>query len=74
MMAGARKYHKSNLGVTSEATVDSGDAGTIIYNVADPNYTSVYGISKRVEDIETVGGAKLLSPSALLTPGGEHDD
>lgn len=74
MTAGARKYHKSNLGVISEATVDSGDTGTIIYNVADPNYTSVYGTSKRVEDIETVGGAKLLSPSALLAPGGEHDD
>lgn len=74
MTAGSRKYHKSNLGVISEATVDSGDVGTIIYNVADPNYTSVYGISKRVEDIDKVGGAKILSPSALLAPGGEHDD
>lgn len=74
MTAASRKYHESNLGIISEATVDSGDTGTIIYNVADPNYTSVYGISKRVEDIESVGGAKILSPSALLAPGGEHDD
>lgn len=74
MTAAARKYHKSNLGITSEATVDSGDTGTIIYNVADPNYTSVYGASRRVEDINKVGGAKILSPSALLAPGGEHDD
>ena len=74
MNAVSRKYHKSNLGITSEATVDSGDTGTIIYNVADPNYTSVYGTSRRVKDINTVGGAKILSPSALLAPGGEHDD
>lgn len=74
MTAASRKYHESNLGVISEATVDSGDTGTIIYNVADPNYSNVYGLSKRVGDIETVGGAKLLSPSALLAPGGEHDD
>lgn len=74
MTASSRKYHKSNLGVTSEATVDSGDTGTIIYNVADPNYSSVYGLTSRVDDINKVGGAKLLSPSALLAPGGEHDD
>lgn len=74
MTAASRKYHKSNLGVTAEATVDSGDTGTIVYNVADPNYNSVYGTSRRVEDIETVGGAKILSPSALLAVGGEHDD
>lgn len=74
MTAASRKYHESNLGIISEATVDSGDTGTIIYNVADPNYTSVYGVSKRVEDINKVGGAKILSPSALLAPGGEHDD
>ena len=74
MTAASRKYHKSNLGVTGEATVDSGDTGTIVYNVADPNYDSVYGTSRRVVDIEKVGGAKILSPSALLAVGGEHDD
>ena len=74
MTAASRKYHKSNLGITAEATVDSGDTGTIVYNVADPNYNSVYGTSRRVEDIEKVGGAKILSPSALLAVGGEHDD
>lgn len=74
MTAGARKYHKSNLGVISEATVDSGDAGAVIYNVADPNYTSVYGISDRVSSVKDMEGAKLLSPSGLLAPGGELDD
>lgn len=74
MTAPSRTFHKSNLGVISEATVDSGDTGTIIYNVADPNYSSVYGISKRIDNLSEVGGAKLLSPSALLAPGGEHDD
>lgn len=74
MTANARRYHKSNLGITSEATVDSGDTGTIIYNVADPNYTTVYGTSSRVEDVNELGGAKILSPSALLAPGGEYVD
>lgn len=74
MTAASRKYHRSNLGVTSEATVDSGDTGTIVYNVADPNYTTVYGTSRRVEDLKNLGGAKILSPSALLAPGGEFDD
>src|SRR5699024_2380096 len=40
MTAASRKYHKGNYGVTAEATVDSGDTGTIVYNVADPNYNS----------------------------------
>lgn len=74
MTAASRKFHKSNLGITSEATVDSGDTGTIVYNVADPNYTTVYGTSRRVVDVKELGGAKILSPSALLAPGGEYDD
>lgn len=74
MTAPSRLFHPSNLGVTSEATSDSGDAGTTIYNVADPNYTSVYGLSREVGNLKDVGGTKLMSPSALLAVGAVYND
>lgn len=73
MTAPNRKYHKSHIGTISEATVDSGDAGTTIYNSADPAYTSVYGLSKRV-DPKTTKPARLLSTSGLLSPNAINDD
>lgn len=74
MTGASRKFDKSNIGITSEATVDSGDAGTIIYNTFDPNYTTVYGTTKKTEDVKSLGSAKIASTSFLLAPGAQNDD
>lgn len=73
MVATSRTFDKNSMGVTSEATVDSGDVGTITYLTADPNYDSLRGTTRRIK--ETKGNAaKLVSTSWLLAPGADTDD
>ena len=69
----SRVYDKSNMGVVSEATVDSADVATITYTTADPNYKSVRGTSRRIVD-PNKDPAKMVSPSFMLSPGVDHDD
>ena len=73
MMASARKYHKSSIGTTAENTVDSGDAGVIMYTTANPSYTSVYGLSKK-QDPTTLENGRLFSTSFLMAPGANLND
>lgn len=73
IMASTRKYHKNSYGTTAENTVDSGDAGVIMYNTANPSYTSVYGLSKK-QDINTLEPGRTFSTSFLLAPGANMDD
>lgn len=68
-----RVYHPNDMGVVSESTVDSSDVAINTYTSADPQFTSVYGISRRYKIGES-GAAALLSSSALLSPGATHDD
>lgn len=75
MVASTRKFHESNLGVTGEGTVDSGDVGTIVFCSANPNYTSVRGKSSRVDlDKDALVPSQIVSPTFLLSPGIEYDD
>ncbi len=73
MVKGTRIYHKNDMGVTSEATVDSGDVGINTLLSADPQFTSLRGLTKRYE-IGKTGATALLSTSALLAPGSDRDD
>lgn len=73
MTGKSRVFDRSNMGVVSEATVDSADVATITYTTADPNYTSVRGTSRRVKSTENIA-AKMVSTSMLLAPGADHDD
>lgn len=73
MSAKTRGYHKSAIGVISEATVDSGDAGTTVYLTADPTINSVYGTTSKSKGGDTVN-AKGISSSFLNAPGLEYDD
>lgn len=73
MVKGTRSYHKNDMGVISESTVDSGDVGINIYTSADPQFTSLRGLTKRYEHGKT-GSTSLLSTSALLAPGSDQDD
>lgn len=68
-----RAYHKNSMGTISESTVDSSDVGINTYTSADPQFTSLRGISRRYENGKT-GATALLSTSALLAPGSDRDD
>lgn len=73
MTKSTRKYHVNDMGVTSESTVDSGDVGINTYTSADPQFDSLRGTAKRYVIGET-GATALLSTSALVSPGSDHDD
>jgi hypothetical protein len=73
MVRSSREYHKNDMGVISESTVDSGNVAVITYMSADPQFKSLRGTTKPFEgsDIDTTA---LLSTSALLSPGASNDD
>lgn len=73
MTGKSRVYHKSNMGLVSEATVDSGDVATITYLTADPNYTTLRGTSRRINTLQG-NAAKLVSTSMMNAPSADHDD
>ena len=68
-----RIYHENDMGTISESTVDSGDVAINIYTSADPQFTSLRGITKRY-DLDKTGVTALLSTSALLSVGATNDD
>lgn len=68
-----RTYHENDMGVISEATVDSGDVGINAYTSANPKLGNLYGI-KSSFDLDIDGPTSLLSTSALLSPGAINDD
>lgn len=72
MTESSRTYHKSQMGVVSEATVDNSEVATITYLTADPNYNSVRGTTRR--RTEKDGAARLVSTSMLSSPGADLDD
>jgi len=67
MVERTRKYHKSDLGVVSESTVDSGDVGVVAYLSPDANFTNLRGQTRRFDPKED-GPTKLLSSSTLAAP------
>lgn len=68
----SRAAHINDMGIMSEATVDSSDVGINAYLSANPNFNSVYGTIKK-EDKE-INPATIISTSALLSPGADGDD
>lgn len=73
MVKSSRAYHLNDMGTISESTTDSSDVGINIFMCADPQFTSLRGISKRY-DMANKPTASLLSTSALLAPGSDRDD
>lgn len=73
MVKGSRVYDKSDEGVISEATVDSGDVAIISYLTANPNFNSLRGTTKPFNKAQG-GAAQLLSTAALLAPESTRDD
>jgi hypothetical protein len=68
-----RSYHENDMGTISESTVDSSDVAINTYTSADPQFTSLRGMSRRYE-IGKTGATALLSTSALVSPGATNDD
>ena len=69
----ARLYKPSDMGTISEATVDSSDVAINTYLSANPLFNSVYGTSDEY-DFNKNGGTSLVSTSALIAVGSDHDD
>ncbi len=71
MTRDTRAFHQTDIGVISEATSDSSDAGVNFYLTANPNFKNVRGM---VDQNASKENANILSTSALLAPGSDHDD
>lgn len=69
----ARVFHPTVKGVVSEATKDSGDAATVIYTSADPNYTSLRGTTRQLTE-DKGNASKIISTSFLMAAGVQNDD
>lgn len=71
MNKASRAYHPNDIGVVSEATVDSSDVGINAYLSADPKFKDLRGI---ISNDKKFSPTSLLSTSALLAPGASGDD
>lgn len=73
MVKHTRAYHKSDMGVISEATVDSGAVGVNAYLSANPQFSNLRGMTNPYVE-GNAGNSSMLSTSALLAPGADVDD
>lgn len=67
----SRAYHKSDIGVTSEATVDSTDVGINYYLAANPGLSNQRGVKN--EQVQRKP-SNLFSVSAMMAVGSDLDD
>lgn len=73
IMKEAREFNVTDIGIISEATVDSGDVAINTSLSANPKFGNVRGTSVRF-DIQKDGLTSMLSTSALLAPFSTNDD
>ena len=73
MVKHTRGFHKNDMGLISESTVDNSDVGINIHLSANPQITSLRGKS-RPYDFAEHGPTSLLSTSAMLAPLSDKDD
>lgn len=66
-----RAFHKNDVGVLSESTVDSSSVGTIAYLSANPNIKNVRGLMGEEKELSPTN---MLSTSALLSPASMNDN
>lgn len=73
--AESRKYHVNSLGIMSDATVDNGDAGTVTFLTANPNFKSLLGTTNisSEADRKNLTPTQLLNTTSLLAPAIEFD-
>lgn len=71
MNKASRAYHKSDIGILSESSVDSSAVGTIAYLSANPNLKNVRGLAKEERELSPTN---ILSTSALISPAASNDN
>lgn len=72
MNRASRAYHVNDMGIVSEATVDSSDVGVNAYLSANPRFKDLRGLPSL--DKTPIPPSSLISTSALLAPGSDKDD
>jgi hypothetical protein len=72
MTKGTRTYHRNDMGLISTDTVDSSDVAINTSTCANPQFTSLRGLTRPYE--ESMGKTALLSTAVLLAPGTSNDD
>jgi len=73
MTAKSRLYHKNDVGVISEATVDSSSVGINTYLTANPNLQDMRGtLGKKAAN--ELSAENLISTSSMLAPAATMDD
>lgn len=73
LMGRNRLFHEHDLGFAGEGTTDNGKTGTIFYTSADPNYTSLYGTIRKVDEKKD-GDAPYITSTSLVLPFATYDD
>lgn len=73
MVRRTRAFHKSDIGIRSEANIDSGDVGINQYLTYNPNITSLRGTVQGL-DPNKADPAQMLSTTTLAMPFGTQDD
>lgn len=73
MVLRTRTYSRSDLGVISEATVDSADVAVTTFLSANPALTTTLGNSERI-DTKNTSAAELLSTTSNLYVASTRDD
>lgn len=71
MNRASRAYHHTDMGIVSEATVDSSDVGVNAYLSANPEFQDLRGIPNSTR---ANAPSSLLSTSTLLSPSATNDD
>ncbi len=74
MNSQSRMFSPTAIGVDSEATVDNGDAGTIRFLTANPNYRSLRGTINVLDTFDESVNSTCLNTSTLLAPAADTDD
>jgi hypothetical protein len=72
--AGLRRYHKNDIGLVSESTVDSSDVALNTYLSPYAKIKDTRGLINKESTAHTENKAKVFSTSALLSPMVEFDD
>lgn len=72
MNKASRAYHQNDMGIISEATVDSSDVGVNAYLSANPRFKDLRGLP--IIDNEPIVPSSLVSTSALLAIASDKDD
>ncbi len=73
MVASTRVYQDEDMGIISEASVDSGDVGVIVYMPQDAKISSIFGTYTKYNK-EKDGMAALISTASLISPHSDGDD